>query len=50
MKKELYQQPNTKVLVVRFEGCILVVSGGANYSNTRGGVSGSDSYEDGESF
>ena len=30
MKKELYQQPNTKVLVVRVEGCILQ---GSPYGN-----------------
>lgn len=34
MKKELYQQPNTKVLVVRVEGCILQGSPNAVRSNS----------------
>lgn len=42
MKKELYQQPNTKVLVVRVEGCILQGSPNAVRSN-----SASSGYDDG---
>ncbi len=39
MKKELYQQPNTKVLVVRVEGCILQGSPVYNPNGTEQGNS-----------
>lgn len=52
MTKQFYETPTTKTLVVRFQDCILGVSGGANWSANPGGVSGSDTYgeNDGESF
>ena len=47
-----YEQPCSEVLVVRFEGTLLVVSDGVNYGNTPGGAGGDDSYgpNDGEGF
>ena len=50
MKKVFYEKPTTETLVVRFEGAILYVSGGANYANTPGGAGGDDGYDDGEGF
>ena len=44
MSKKLYEQPTTKVLVVRYKDCILVVSNGVNYSTNQGGAGGEDSY------
>ena len=50
--KQAYDRPTTDVLVVRFEEGILFVSGGANYSSTRGAAGGDDVYgeNDGELF
>jgi hypothetical protein len=52
MSKKLYEQPTTKVLVVRVEGSILVVSGGANWAKSAGVAGGDDAYgeNDGELF
>ena len=48
--KQAYDRPTTDIFVVRFEGALLQVSGGANYSTTPGGAGGDDSYDDGEGF
>ena len=41
-----YEAPASTVFEVRLEQCILELSGGANYADTAGGVSGDDSYND----
>ncbi len=49
-KKQLYSAPEAELLVVRFEENIMSVVNGVNYSNTKGGVSGDDAFDDGDSF
>lgn len=48
--KNTYLSPVTEILVVRFEGSLMNISGGANYSSTPGGAGGDDDYDDSESF
>lgn len=50
--KFTYEQPSSETLVVRLEGAILGVSGGANWNDTPGGAGGDDNYgeNDGEGF
>ena len=48
--KVTYDRPTTNLLVIRCKRNLLIVSGGANYSNAPGGAGGNDTYDDGESF
>ncbi len=45
-QKIFYDAPTAEVLVVRFEGGIMVVSNGINYATVAGGAGGDDEYED----
>lgn len=49
-KKSLYEVPTTDVLVVRFEGNLLAISNGVNYSDTIGGAGGNDVFDDDDLF
>ena len=50
MNKKTYENPESELIVVRFEKGFLEVSGGVNYSKTPGGAGGDDVYSDGEGF
>lgn len=45
-----YEAPKTEALELSFEGGIMTVSGGTNYSDINGGVSGNDRYDDDDIF
>ena len=44
--KQPYETPASELLEVRTEHCFVYVLGAANYSDTSGGVSGDDYYDD----
>ena len=48
--KGLYEAPCCEILSLQSDGAILIVSGGVNFSETRGAVSGTDSYDDDDNF
>lgn len=48
--KELYNAPEMEQIELRLDAGLLVLSGGANYTDQKGGVSGDDTYNDGLGF